>query len=145
MTALQNFIIQGIARSPSPDSRAHKRSILWVAIILGLWLVVVTVTAARHEFWRDEVRALSLARSSGSLLDLYRRTQYDGHPSLWFLLLYLGTALVDIPLVLPALSLTLAFAAVTLFILTAPFAMWIRGLIIFSALPLYEYSVTARN
>jgi hypothetical protein len=108
-------------------------------------LAIVVFTTAQHEFWRDEVRALSLAQEADSPLDLYRRTQYDGHPFLWFLLLDIGTTLVDTPLILPILSIGVAFAAVILFMVTAPFALWVKCLFIFSALPLYEYSVMARN
>ena len=102
-------------------------------------------TTARHEFWRDEVRALSLARAASSPLDLYQLVQYDGHPALWHLLLYVGTSIVDTPLVLPVTSILVGFAGVTVFMVSAPFPLWFRGLFIFSALPLYEYSVMARN
>jgi hypothetical protein len=108
-------------------------------------MAVVIFTITRHEFWRDEVRALSLARAAASPLDLYGLVQYDGHPVLWHLLLYIGKSIVDTPLVLPVVSVLVAFAAVTLFMLAAPFPFWMRSLFVFSAPPLYEYSVIARN
>ncbi len=72
-------------------------------------------------------------------------SQHDGHPVLWYLLLYLGTSIVDTPLVLPVTSGVVAFAAVTLFMVAAPFPFGFRCLVIFGGLPLYEYSVMARN
>jgi hypothetical protein len=117
------------------------------AIIVGLltiWLAIVLFTSTRHEFWRDEVRALSIARAAHSPLDIFR-IRNEGHPALWYLLLYLCKSIVDSPLVLPVLSITIAFAAVVLFLFRAPFPLWLRALFIFSALPLYEYSVMARN
>ncbi len=122
-----------------------KRS-LWLALaLLALWLAVAGFTASRHEMWRDEVRPLSLAREATSPLDLYRRVEYDGHPMLWFLLLYAGHALLGTELVLPGLALLLAAAAVALFLLAAPFPLPLRALFVFGALPLYEYAVMARN
>jgi len=72
-------------------------------------------------------------------------TQYDGHPIVWHLLLYVGKSIADTPVVLPVTSIIIAFAAVTVFLFCSPFPFWIRGLFIFSALPFYEYSVMARN
>ena len=116
-----------------------------IATALGVWLAVVVLTTSKHEFWRDEVRALTLARAAESPLDLYGLVQYQGHPVLWYLLLYLGTSIADTPRVLPITSVVIAFAAVALFMIAAPFPLWFRCAFIFGALPLYEYSVMARN
>lgn len=116
-----------------------------VGAVLLVWLGTCVLTVARHEFFRDEVRPLSLARTATSPVDLYRLTQYDGHPLLWFLLLYIGSSAADTPLVLPVVSVSVAFAAVAVFLLDSPFPFWIRCLFSFCALPLYEYSVMARN
>jgi hypothetical protein len=129
----------------SQDSFASGRSAIVTVAILGIWLTVVIFTATRHEFWRDEVRTLSLVRAATSPLDLYELIQYDGHPILWSLLLYIGKSIVDTPFVLPVVSIMIAFAAVAVFMFFSPFPFWIRCLLIFSALPFYEYSVMARN
>jgi hypothetical protein len=126
------------------ESWRSRRSITTV-ILLSIWLGLVVFTASRHEFWRDEVRALSLARAANSPLDLYALVQHDGHPLLWYLVLFLGTSIVDTRLVLPIASIVIAFAAVGLFMRFAPFPLWFRTVFIFSAVPLFEYSVMARN
>ena len=84
-------------------------------VVLAIWLALVVFTTSRHEFWRDEVRALTLARTATSPFDLYGLIRDDGHPVLWYLLLFLGTSIVDTPLVLPITSVLIAFAAVALF------------------------------
>jgi hypothetical protein len=113
--------------------------------MLVLWLAGVVFTTLSHEYWRDEVRALSLARAATSPFDLYGLIQYDGHPVLWYLLLFIGTSLADSPLVLPIASAAVAMAAVALFVWRSPFELWVKGVFIFGALPFYEYSVVARN
>lgn len=115
------------------------------ALLLAAWLAVVIFTTTRHEYWRDEVRVLSLARAAHSPLDLYHLIRYEGHPILWYLILYLGHSIVDSPLVLPIASIAIASAAVALFMLRSPFPLWLKALFLFSGLPLYEYSVMARN
>ena len=125
-----------------PSRRAY---VIVTAILLGLWLAVVIFTALRHEYWRDEVRAWSLAREATSPLDLFHRIRYEGHPILWYLLLYVGKSIVDTPLVLPITSIVIASAAVTIFMLRSPFPLWMKASFLFSALPLYVYSVKARN
>ena len=80
-----------------------------------------------------------------SPLDLYHLIRYEGHPILWYLILYLGHSIVDSPLVLPIASIAIASAAVALFMLRSPFPLWLKALFLFSGLPLYEYSVMARN
>lgn len=51
-------------------------------VILAIWLTLVVFTTTKHEFWRDEVRALSVARAAASPLDLYDLTTNEGHPVL---------------------------------------------------------------
>jgi hypothetical protein len=121
------------------------RATLTGCLLLGAWLALVVFTSSRHEFWRDEVRALTLARAAASPLQLYDVLQDDGHPILWYLLLYLGTSVVDSPAVLPIVSILVAFASVALFMFFAPLPLWFRCAFIFSAFPIFEYSVMARN
>lgn len=143
--SIKAFVGRCLSLARSKDSFHSAKSASVVVAILGIWLIGVIFTTTRHEFWRDEVRALSLARAAISPPDLYGLTQHDGHPILWYLLLYIGKSIVDTPLILPITSIIVAFAAVAVFMFFSPFPFWIRCLFIFSALPFYEYSVMARN
>lgn len=130
------------ARSRQPLTGGYRA--VHALIILSLWLMIVTFTVTKHEFRRDEVRAFSLASSATSLVDLPHAIENEGHPLLWYLLLYLGNAVANTPLVLPIVSVSIAFAASAVFLILSPFQVWIRCLFIFS-MPAYEYSVMARN
>jgi hypothetical protein len=114
-------------------------------IVLALWLTLVIFLATHHEFRRDEVRALSLARAAHWPWELFALTRYDGHPILWYVALYLGLCISSSALVLPIISIAIAFAAVIIVLRYSAFPFWFKGLFIFSGLPLYEYAVTARN
>jgi hypothetical protein len=131
--------------APTVEPRRSIVATIGIVAVLVLWLAGVIFTTSRHEYWRDEVRAFTLARAASSPLNLYTLVQYDGHPAVWYLLLYFGISIVDTPLVLPVTSIAVAFAAVVLFMVWAPYPFWFRCLFIFTALVFYEYSVMARN
>jgi hypothetical protein len=115
-----------------------------IAILLA-WACVVGAVAIRHEPWRDEVRAYTIATSTATLGELFSVLRTEGHPALWYLLLRGAHAVAPVPAVLPAVSLLVAAAAVLLFVVRSPFEPLLRVLFPFTVLPLYEYSVMARN
>ncbi len=98
----------------------EKDSALFYWALFIAWGIVVSATLPYHEFWRDEVRALSYAMGSSTLTDLLRSLENEGHPALWHLLLYAGYRATASTLVLPALSFLIAAAAVYLFIFSPP-------------------------
>lgn len=112
-------------------------------VFLG-YIALVVFTAAHHEMWRDEVRALSLAHE-GTLRDLFGELRYEGHPAVWYLLLRAGYFVTGSRLVLPALSLIVAAAAGYLLLRFAPFPWPQKILLVLGVFPLFEYSVVARN
>jgi hypothetical protein len=129
----------------APARVAPGSSAVLNAALLAVWLGIVVFTTTRHEYWRDEVRVLSLARTAASPLDLVHVIRYEAHPVLWYLVIYLGDSILHSPLVLPIASIVTAFAAMAVFMFRAPFPWWLRTLFLFSAFPLYEYSVKVRN
>jgi len=132
----------------SPDShrfiarQGASRAIAFLVVVV--WLAGVLVAAAHHEFWRDEVRALSIARAAATPFDLVRLTRNEGHPLLWYVVLYLGSCVTASSVILPVASIAIALGAVALLMLASPLPVWLGALFVFG-LPLYEYSVSARN
>ncbi len=124
------------------ESRAYK---VISFLVLALWLSIVVITSVHHEVWRDETRALWKAVEPKSILALPEVIKNDGHPILWFLILRIGFLVTHTPVVLKILSVSIGFCAVFIFYRHAPFPIFQRLLFIFGALPLYEYSVYARN
>lgn len=68
---------------------SRKRAMASMAILF-LWLAVVIFTSSRHELWRDEVRALSIALQPESFWQLPMVLRNEGHPILWYLILRSG-------------------------------------------------------
>ncbi len=113
--------------------------------LLLLWLAAVAALTARHEPWRDEVRALTLATEPPHAWGLPQALRNEGHPLLWYLLLRIAHDLYPSTVVLKVTSVAVAFLSVGLLFWRAPFPLWWKALFAFSFLPLYEYAVLARN
>jgi hypothetical protein len=114
-------------------------------VITGLFVAIISYIAWHHEMWRDEVRALNIAAAARSLPNLFALLHNEGHPPLWYLLLYAGYGLTHSMLVLKPISLACAVGAAYLLLRYAPFPIWIKALFLCGAFPLYQYSVICRN
>lgn len=133
---------------PSPAATGTLSGRLRTTLSLGLlllWLGAVAALASRHEPWRDEVRALTLATEPAHFWQLPGVLRNEGHPVLWYLLLRFAHALFGTPVVLKGTSIAVAFLSLVLLFWRAPFPLGWKALFAFSFLPLYEYSVLARN
>ena len=113
--------------------------------LFAAWLAVVLMLAYHHIFWRDEVRAYSIALQGDDVVGMLQALQGEGHPAVWYLMLRGAHAVFHTPLVLPAVSLLTAAAAVLLLALRSPFRLWVLGLVLFGGVALYEYVVVSRN
>ena len=139
---------QTVSAGAEADTRLMIRSranLLWCSAIFAVWAAMVVVAELHHEFWRDEVRALSVALNADSLFSIPATIHGEGHPALWYLLLRASYDIFGTKTVLPLLNLFIAAAAVIIFLWRAPFSLWWKALFVLSAISAYEYSVMARN
>jgi hypothetical protein len=109
------------------------------------FLAVAGFGAANHELWRDEAQPWLVALHSNSLLELFQRVKFEGHPGLWYTCLYLLSRVTASPLAMQALHVAIAGAAVWIVARYAPFTPLQRVLFAFGYFPLYEYAVLSRD
>jgi hypothetical protein len=114
------------------------------SVVTAVYAAVVIWTVAHHEPWRDEVVPLSIARRAHSLAELAAPLKFEGHPILWYLLLWLGYGLVHQTWILKAAGIGSAIGAVFLFN-RSPLPWCLRYAFTFSFFPLYQYSVISRG
>jgi hypothetical protein len=98
-----------------------------------------------HEFWRDEVRALSIAIQADSIFDLPRLLKNEGHPILWYALLNVFYHLTGSTSVLPILSFVFASGTMYLLLFKSPFPILISVCIGFGYWGLYSNGINCRN
>ncbi len=114
----------------------------------GLLLAYASLLALslyRHEFWRDELQAWNIVTSSSGVLELFRNKVYEGHPSLWFLVLYPASWLTHSPIAVQVVNWLIAVAAAGLLIYKSPFTLVEKGLILFGYFFIFEYGTISRN
>lgn len=98
-----------------------------------------------HEPWSDETRAWVLVRDTHGLPGLFTELHYEGHPSLWYLLLY-PLAKLGLPLrSMGLLHAALATTGVALLWHKGPFSRLERWLIPFGYFIAFEYDAIPRG
>jgi len=131
---------QSIAESASPSTRWS-----FAVALTACFAVISAITLARHEMWRDELQAWLIARDSSSILDMLHALKLEGHPPLWYLLLYGLTRLTHDPRSMQVLNWFIATATVFLIARFAPFTRLQRALLAFGYYPLFEYGALSRD
>ncbi|MBF0319855.1 MAG: hypothetical protein HQL01_08660 [Nitrospirae bacterium] len=86
-----------------------------------------------------------MARDASTLGELFHNIRYQGHPSLWFLTLYVLSAITPNPVIMQIFHLALATAVAFIALKYAPFTRIQKVLFIFGYYPFYEYCVISRN
>jgi hypothetical protein len=129
----------------APLSKSKRQFQLLALVMFAVWLGTVLFLTWHHAVWRDEMRALSLALQGQNVFTMLAGIHGEGHPAVWYLLLRGAHALVAGPEVLQLVSISVACAAVLLFVLRAPFSWPLIALFIAGRVTIFEYSVVARN
>ncbi|AIE73188.1 MULTISPECIES: hypothetical protein [unclassified Synechocystis] len=113
---------------------------LWLGIFcLGL------IGTLNHAPWRDEVNGWLIARDSVDWADFWRNVRYEGHPLLWYGLLWGLNQLTPNLVAMQLFHLTLAMAAIAIFLHYSPFPRWQKLIFCLGYLPFYEYLLISRN
>jgi hypothetical protein len=129
---------------PPMVSTVDRDRVLRIALF-ATWCAATLWMASHHVFWRDEVRALSIALAGEDTFAMLRGLQGEGHPALWYLLLRGGYALAGRPEVMPALAWLIGAAAMALFVWRAPFRLGTKALVLFGFYGICELVVSPRN
>ncbi|MBK9061432.1 MAG: hypothetical protein IPL81_16760 [Flavobacteriales bacterium] len=120
--------------------RSHGMLAVWAAFVC-----LIAVASYFHEPWRDEYQALLLANSSSGYMDVIWRARYEGHPSLWYLILYLIPNTWDQVAVAKAIAVGIMAGAGWLIVFRAPFSNATKAGVLFGYFFCYEYSAFFRN
>lgn len=114
-------------------------------LLFAVYSLLILIGILNHEMWRDEFEPWLIAKNSNSILDLFQNKRYEGHPSLWYITLFLVTRLSDYPIAMQLLHFILAASAMYIFIRFSPFSTFHKALFCFSYYLVYEYSIISRG
>src|SRR5271165_1192867 len=110
------------APASSHPPRAARSGTSWkfVVGVVGAFLLVLIPLIVRHQMWRDELDGWTWAMESPSLAALLHLVPYEGHPPLFFILLFAISRLTSNPLGMKLLHAALAAATVGVVVAKAP-------------------------
>jgi hypothetical protein len=131
--------------SPPLGSDARRADRRARVLLFVCWLALATWLTATHVFWRDEVRAFSLALSGSSYTEMLRNVHGEGHPALWYLILRAGHDVFPYREVLPVAGAVIGIAAMAILTFCSPFRIALVGIVLFSFYGAFEYVAMARN
>ena len=121
----------------------NERLLLW-AVFAG-YVLLLLMALAKHELWGDEIHSWNIARSSHDLIDLLRNSRYEGHPPLWYVVLFSITRITNEPEYMKIAQAVFAIAMVYVLLFASPFPLFIRTLIPFGYYFTFEYGALSRN
>jgi hypothetical protein len=129
-----------------PDKKVSKAiSIKLVWLITCLFFVVSIFGILHHEMWRDELQSWMVARDSHTLVELYKNCTYEGHPLLWYILLFIINIFTASPVSMQILNVCLGTIFIFLFIKYSGFSLLQCVLFAFGYYTLFEFTQIARS
>jgi hypothetical protein len=103
------------------------------------------VQLVHHTMWRDEVNAFSLAQASPTLASLFHHIHYEGHPWLWYFLLWILAKFTISPVALKVVQACIGGASLLLLGIASPFSRVEKVLLFLGYFLSFEYTVMARS
>jgi hypothetical protein len=111
----------------------------------ALLIVVDVIRTLRHAMWRDELETFGIAASSPSLWTLWLNLKYEGHPAVWYVLVWLITRATSDPIWMQVLHIGLAITVWSIIYLWSPFGRLEKILLLLSYFLFFEYFVISRS
>ncbi len=122
-----------------------KRERIFDIVCILAYTVLTLLLVLHHEPWRDEARPWLLVQKFGFFELFFRKLSQEGHPFLWYFLLFPFVKFGFPYSAMLLLNWIIAVGAAALFVIKAPFPRVFKCAFIFSYYMFYEYAVIARN
>ena len=124
-----------------------RRSIDFLVLsgVFIIYAVLAGYAMIHHELWGDEIHSWNIAKASNGFFDLISKTRYEGHPPLWYIILWTISKFTHDPTSIQIAHVVIACLAVFLILFFSPFPLIIKTLIPFGYFFLFEYAVLSRN
>ena len=116
---------------------------LWAVFLL--YVIVAGFAIANHELRGDEIHSWNIAKASGSIADLINNSRYEGHPPVWYLILWSISKFTHNLAYVQVAQLILACSVAFIVLFYSPFPFITRILIPFGYYFLFEYAILSRN
>jgi hypothetical protein len=106
--------------------------------------LVILVGQYNHELWIDEWQAFQLTKAARNPFHLYQLRTYEGHPYLYFFIIYLGTLISKSLLVFKSIHFLFCVATMYLLLVKLPLSFLQKTLLLTSYYFIWEYVIFNR-
>ena len=114
-------------------------------LLIGIvFLCLLYVQLWHHVLWRDELNALAIAWASPTVLSLFWHIHHEGHPWLWYVILWIPSRFTQSVLVLKVVQGLVSTAIILFVALRSPFRRWEKVLVLSGYFFVFEYTVLSR-
>jgi len=113
--------------------------------ILCVFAAVLAFLSGKHEVFGDEAQAWLIARDSRNILEMLAHLRYEGHPALWYLLLYVPAHLGASFLWTRILNYVFSVALAWLILTERRLVLFLRVLAVFGIYMPFHMGLMARN
>lgn len=132
--------LHGRPQPASQQGRPYLKDLLLVAPFLILFYIQL----AHHDLWRDELNAFAITWDSPTLSSLFHHIHYEGHPWLWYVILWLLSRVTVSLVAFKLLEACIGTASLLVIALLSPFRRWEKVLILCGYFISFEYTVMVR-
>jgi hypothetical protein len=108
------------------------------------FLVLCYIQIAHHVLWRDELNALAIAWASPTIPSLFWHIHHEGHPWLWYVILWIPSRFTQSVLVLKFVQGIVSTAIILFVALRSPFRTWEKAIVLAGYFFVFEYTVLSR-
>ncbi|HXP50433.1 MAG TPA: tetratricopeptide repeat protein [Bacteroidia bacterium] len=121
------------------------KKLVQALLVSIVFFVIQFILVHYHELWADEIHAWEIVRCSHSFSELLFNTRYEGHPQMWFLMLFFLQKFTLSYFSMQVLHIVIAACAVFVFCFYSPFTFLQNILFCAGYFISYEYSIISRN
>ena len=122
-----------------------QRSGAWMSLAVMLpFLILYWLNIAHHTMFFDELNAWGISAASPNLRMLFHYVHFEGHPWLWYFILWFPSRLTHDPMGLKWTEAVFGTAIILMIGTLSPFTYKQRALVLSSYFLLWEYTVMCR-
>jgi hypothetical protein len=114
-------------------------------VVCILYLALLGYTLAHHELWGDEIHSWNIVKASPTLGALFSNIRYEGHPPVWYLILWPLSKFTHRAVFIQLIQFCIAGISMGVVLYRSPFPWAARLLIPFGYLFFFEYAGLSRN
>ncbi|MDQ2840686.1 MAG: hypothetical protein M3Y72_06540 [Acidobacteriota bacterium] len=134
------MLVPAVTEKFAPAKAGKTADVLLTLPFIAFFLIQL----AHHQLWGDETNAWALSAASPNLKTLFDYVHHEGHPALWYLLLWVPTRFTLDPQILKLIEAALGSGIYLMIGLWSPFSRLEKVLLFLNYFISFEYTVLAR-